>query len=1533
VKQQRIAASLGFIALAAALVAAPTHFATKTVDIKAGVVIIDSQQVRTNGPAANYAPYVWFNMNNNRLVKPASWNFVNPRAFTVLSDVPKARWDSIAVTVGGTVPNLNAPITKQNAAYWEVLLTAASDTQLSDYDVLLLPAHGFVSLNTSEREKLRRFVDQGGVLWVDSTGNAGPNSSGSVVDGINNLPIPVGLNGSASSQVGIDFTSAVLNYPYPVSFETIVAAETSNRYGMVAVNLSDLGASSIERLLQPLAPDYSRFAVVAQDVYGPKIITARLGDGAVVMTSGGLATSINRTISSSGVYLPNLGAQGNEPTFDKTAQAAARIVANIVSMNSGYDSHAHGSRKANSSSVDLTAPLLKRFDANITLNPGVSNYVPPAVKNGVVVICDDTRVYAYDAYPASDLDGDGNADDGIADFSQGSNQDLLWVSQSMSGPISPPTIVELPAGAIAREQVLVQDADGNVNAFELKPKNANGVIRAETSLAYVYRVDPPNGNAILDTSLPGRGPYAPTFHEGLVYVADSAASDSGRLWVFNPGTGNKIGTSGNEWCIGGSLGTVLHTVGAPATIGYIPIADGSGGVDKVAYVVSRPNSSVPGANSTAGIHSFWIGARGEVPAKTEIVGNQLRVTLRCQKKNLSAYLPTGESSLGIKLTILRSNGDAYSASDMTSLFDGNVFQSSPGVIDFRFANGNTLDLNNTSVRIDYTIDWSTSGVSFNARRGNLFFPDDSNRTRRILGHVAMSPAGTLYAVVSNGVTGGSMFAVREVGQGNFKLVYRYDLYPQHTFTSDQSSTSISYKGIFHDNDPVVTDLVPALNTDFTNMAMVGGPTVRNGVVYCTARGMKLGVVPNAIVLAFKAEVEPARIQTSELSGSFTIMQPDMLRSPDLTSPAVKTTISPSQYRYETRNGVGIIAIDSMMANTNGAMLNAISTSQPVVIRRNGQPDLLVEPDVKGKWSPLLHYMVLTGLSQSSPPIILGDTLYVAGNSVLPSMISPPFGSLRPRGLVYAMDAFINPNDAYLVSDSDKPWQKQVIQLRTSPSFSGNPAIRWPQSIGAANWEDYRVRLLQTTLGSSQNSFGVVGGDGMLFSWGPDGIWGFNRADFVVADEGRIARFDPSGNVLWSSDASITTGPSVDSTAVGSVKRLVRPTRAYPIGNDLLIVDTGADRVVRMDSSGREVRSIDRFRLDPGTTPVGFEAGDPLTLRQPRDVLTYVTYETNPTLSNGQPMELWRHYMIADSGNNRVVELIDRYAVDPATRQVGNVVTDANGDKALGVLIWHSPASVKSKTLGYTSLSRIWVNDASGGHYVFATAMGASMPTRTDLGYDNPTGVSYREDKAGNGGIVIYDGTNTIVINKINVPAIGANVFWNPTTGSFNSAAIPAHERMIGSVTSVTMRNMLIGGQPGVGIMFTDPSGVYEIPLVNGVVGPVRWMLPEGAYKAIRRNSSNVPTGTNPRGLKAYFARRLDSGEVLIVNGYYGYMQNGSDFTGEIIQVDGDIDANPTADGFDFNKVNFGFKSISVRFELPPIQGTKGLSIPVFADRR
>ncbi|HRF60416.1 MAG TPA: hypothetical protein PLH94_10965 [Fimbriimonadaceae bacterium] len=1542
----RFVAGLFCASLALAASAGPQSYAQTTSTIRAGVLLTESQRTGPlpglpNGTPLNPTPHVWGNLDADRTAKPAGWSFVNPRASTTLTQSLRTRWVGLA----GAAPGAGVRLTKRHAPYWEVSLANTTDDVLADYDVLLLPIQTNLSLNPLERERLRRYIDQGGVLWVDVLPTA------NFIDPANPTPLPFSLRLSGAA-IDADLSSPLFNFPNTVSLQDLSLMQFGGTNLIGTVNLNTSGLSGKQKAFSWIEPDSLRYESVAGNTDGSMVAIGQIGDGYMVVTTRGISQNLNRGFAG-GTVVANIGFESSGPLADISFTAAAKLVCNATNLGSGFRALAKGSRKLFSSNVDLPAPLLGRFSAEIVPQ------TQPVIAGGRVIVVSNGRLVVLDANPSIDQDGDSNPDDGIPDII-GSSADRIWQSQPLNGPVSTPVVVDVPDASLdsarpgfkATRQILITNASGAVQIFDLDSPPGPNV----TALA---SITPPDAAVIAGSD----GPYSPTVHEGLAFVADTRSNgNSGRVWAIDLASSSRLATP-NDWAIFGS-----PRFGEPSnapTVGYIPIADNSGGVDRVIYVPTRPTSGI--GSKPAGIVSLWVGARGESPAGFDAqTPGVLRVTTRASLQGLPVFLPNGSSSLGVKVSVLDQFGNPLTAVQLNALFDGTVSQPSNGELNFGLSSAWPL---NATVRIDYTIDWSQLAPSIPADlyiRGNLEVPDDTGNSRKILGSVALSARGYIFLAAGDASRGGGLYCLKEEGRGEFKLLYRWELFDDISFnvniTPGGPAQAIDYRAAVVDEDWLVTNFLAFLNGPIRNLRFTSGPTVKGDTVYIVAGGNKnFFNSPISTLLAFKANPQPVEIDVQNIGSGFTIVQPDMARSTNKTNPDVFSALQPAQYSVEPTGSGSRIRFNNMMSTTRGRMRDSLSTSLPIILRRGGQPDILVEPELgaedgafvpgsaRGRWSPLLWYMTFNGNNATGQPLVAGDTLYTAGTSFLPSIFVGQFPP-TPRGFVFGMDAKASPSDQFMKPISGRPWVLQFNQVQPDPSqsigFRSNPSIRWPQVKGVESFDDLRVRYLQAAIPDS-SALGVVGGDGTLITWSSSRMYAFTRAEFLIADEGRVSRFDQAGNPLWTTDSSANAGPSVPVGGAAEAIGLSNPHRVYSGGdNTYWIVDSGNDRIIRVDSAGRELRTIKGFRLDPKLAPSGFQDNESLTLRKPKDVLVYQTYQNNPTrLTNPRSRELWIHYVIADTGNFRLLELVDRYEVDPATgRIIGPVqyldpVSGANV-KAFGVLVWHSPAELTGKQYAYNSISRTFALDNNGNSRpIFAFGFGNFEPGRTSFGLDTP-GNPQVDIASGLGGIVLLDpaGSTTELITQIEVPAIPVNAFYVDSAGTFSSPARAARTQKIAGLSSVTIRYVDQNGTPALAVMFTDATGVYEVidtnPNPTQSTWTVRWMLPNEAGRVIRRNGAQVPSGSqNAQFFRATFARRLDSGDVIVVNGYYGRTRNNLPFAGEVVLLDGDFGGANNEPGFGLGKVNLGFNSLSVKFELPPVTGTRPLSVPVFADRK
>ena len=477
-------------------------------------------------------------------------------------------------------------LSKNFAPYWEVFLDSASAEQLQQYDVLLLPIMGVPRLTTSEREKIRRFLDKGGVLWVDLTNAA------SIADTVNSIPGPFVVENSGVTQL-VSIFHPLMSSPNQLSVRDLsLASDSTSGFAARRFVPGDLSGNLVGALggLASESNEWDPVAVTVANTNLFTIATQKIGDGYVVLTTRGISQALNLT-SSGG---PNQGFQAGTPSNNEVAVAAQKIAVNIINLAANYTSPGGGGRNDNSVAKSVQAPAIKRFTAEtpfaFTGPTGVggdrSDTSTPVLFNGRVITTQGDRVVVYDSLPNRNFDRDssGNPDDGFIDPVPGEPEDIIWYSQSMGSKLSSPTVIENPGSAFGDvEQVWVRDANSNVYVFSLNSGGAD--------LGPVFTVAPPGNTQPLNDAV-----TPVTHHEGLVFINDYQTDNTGRVWVVDAKTGSKAPNGLTDWGVY-SVGGMGRPTAAP-TVGYITIDDNSGGNDRVVYVGSaEPGTQAPTISS------------------------------------------------------------------------------------------------------------------------------------------------------------------------------------------------------------------------------------------------------------------------------------------------------------------------------------------------------------------------------------------------------------------------------------------------------------------------------------------------------------------------------------------------------------------------------------------------------------------------------------------------------------------------------------------------------------------------------------------------------------------------------------------------------------------------------------------------------------------------------------------------------------------------------------------------------------------------
>ncbi len=196
-------------------------------------------------------------------------------------------------------------------------------------------------------------------------------------------------------------------------------------------------------------------------------------------------------------------------------------------------------------------------------------------------------------------------------------------------------------------------------------------------------------------------------------------------------------------------------------------------------------------------------------------------------------------------------------------------------------------------------------------------------------------------------------------------------------------------------------------------------------------------------------------------------------------------------------------------------------------------------------------------------------------------------------------------------------------------LSANPAVGSGRVVTAAP--------VGAPLGTSGSGLGAVGappsaGGSVLVVSGTAGIAALTRQVTVVADSGRVIGVDGDGGAVWAVDATSQTDPASGATTKVAFSHPSSLSQFAP--NDYLAADPGANRCVRFDPGGAAHWELTRFSDDLYGI---LASGQPLTLSQPSSVVSRIVPDTDTNNPGGS----YNYYLVADSGNNRIVEICDR----------------------------------------------------------------------------------------------------------------------------------------------------------------------------------------------------------------------------------------------------------------------------------------------------
>ena len=1521
----------------------------RTVPVNAGVVMFGANDNLVRDV------YTFYAMDRRTDLKPLGLSFRNPFA--------------------------QAGTTRNQAAYWLVDVSRLNDNQLARYKILLISRTSWAGMTAEIREKLRRFVDAGGVLWVDVPQQG---ASGTLF-----FPEVAPVANTAAINI------VNLNHPLLRGYYTLTPAEVASLglrgrgFGGGALNIS-----ANRPVLQ---------IVTAVNANTPVIAAATYGSGRIIVSAAGVAAAINAPLVRTDGSVPN---QAAEFRIEAVPDLELKFAYNLVRWAGAGSSDAFNARRANAVADQYGAPLGVRWrDRNTQYS--LANGAP-VVYGGLVFVVSGTRLICYDAVPSRDLDGDGRADDGILDYEQGESFDKVW-EVNLGGQSSPPVVVETPRGL----QVVVV-VGTQVRGYWALPRDSQG--RIPPVGQQVWSVNSPAPAASPPTTADGQIPAPIVIDNTLLLVpslhqagTQQSAGFFAVLLSDNPDVVRSSNVIPNEWFQPrtGNAGNWL----LPAAAGYVPNYAQGGGNDIVVYFGTTRDVGGTGTNQLEGVQAFWVGAKGEVltPAinSAGIYQNYLRSRITGRARY---YVPPDGISNPLHPRVFRINNTTGAIDDITQdcVFNPPAEQ---GRINY------SGDITGYTFIVDYYIDWAYAtnfNLMFRTFASLPPFSEGSTVPPQRLRGFTLAPNGVLY--ITTGTDGtdpntasGSVIALQEQSpptqqqtRGGSKVLWRWQSHGGYSQIVPGSTDPIIVppSTIYREPNPAFMqiigqllrfshDYVPNPPSDvpqrfWMNFTFRRAPIYYDGAVYAFGEALiplQFGafttppILPCTVVVALDAEPEQFVIDLGApiaATGDVRISQRDYGRSgPNpITNIVSSLTYSPNSPNPDIKVDftTGQIRITGFAQADGGGQIrlleNVLSINQPVQISVGTFNTPPVDPD--SNWNNLRWYAVLLGQQLQANPVQVGDMLYL------------PVSTIRPREGFQGFDTLFGivglATDPYRLQPNLAQYKGQAATFppfrrsRQDPPLGYQSIVRWPfiddlteafeqNGDPEAFLREFFRRYVSNFEERGQGISPIAIGDGLLLTTLGGELRAYSRQSTIIADESRVLEVDTAGRVVWSTENTqldFYTGSIVSSKA----RYPITPNaRVYRYGeNELLIVEPERNRVAILDRAGAEIRTITRFIPDrvplrdadgnmtqiidlrdeawaaannlPGSNYI---AGAPETLRNPTDVTVWTEFvpaSRNP-YTNRQQLEYWIHYTITDAGNARVVDIVDRYQADPNTFTVGRPVEHPQLGAMLGVLYWMTPSQRLERAYRYVSAQRFEYWDGNTTRIGFATMVQNTAASAFEaMGMGDP--LDPRTPEAGmiTLQLIVNGQDQTIYIRRMRLP---------------DGRIVP----ILAPVAIDTNKRSASGqGNAGLYLLVTTSTGVYELQVpTTGTVGdtlPVTWMLTNEAYtNHIRRrldgndlaedNSGNL---LRPILFKPRQARYLGNGNVLIVNGYNGttLVRSGNsvverEFPGEVFELD--------ADDYRAGRDDLGFSNASIvwsTLDRPELSGSSQLRKPSSADR-
>lgn len=1369
---------------------------------------------RQRSPNPN--PYIFYVMDQRKDLRPDGWEFYNPAAEPYPAAALAARWGITTTT----------PLKPDMGAYWEVNISEANFNRLAEMDLIYIPISrrmgmvpaaleaGTPTFFTEEQRRvLARLADSGVTIWVDWA-IEGPTIDNALGGGETNTPVGRRKNAFFTN---VDFAAGtgqaltpsirhpLLDDPYLIMSD---ATDLGRGYPMVTGDTNRI----VETRALDMQPTMNLAAVVPTSARPPDqgafVAAGRYGAGYVIATAGNVGGAIAGFIPENTVRVTSqdLGAaEAEDLKFAYNAFAWSSEVTNTQenSRHTGQSSMAIDGMIEQGNYPHLVpggGGLFVTYPSGLPLAGLPVNPVAPLIVNGLAIAAVRTpgqsELSVFELNPNDDFDGNGFIDDpnnagtpansGLIDYSVGQNYDRVEGLDLGTATLYGLTLGELPDLAAPQGAAAFIFGGGSGGLVSV-PAPRRGV--------------PPNWAANRQTLTPAQIGMQVTGAPAFALLPGQTTRPEPKLYAGGLqapaafGQGGRVmglavlpnGAMAPEWYYPPSSEANRMGIIAGSLVTAQVLDTGTGQVDTMVFSTTvAPDTTIAAGAGQQGeaagrVEGFVVATRGE--PLTFPVGNQAA---------MGSNPTAGRRFVGARL-VNNAPGQGQAANQRDLLWDPS-----------KYYEVRVMDKGRNYVLARFVPGTPGFSLLTDGTAGQVELPEPSAANG--LAAFSMDPSGTNPRLRN------------QWNLNDFVLLADYSVLPAPVDNGLQGQATIRPR--FAPATPYVR--TTAQTVDPTGVA--GGVAVGkdNLVYYATGKGYMCAVEWRRGRPAFRwkflgvqtwgdqrtghntsAQVDPAlgagylpeyafvsspaagdRIVFTSRGGTAYVFEPDATLRCKLVVPGVTIPWSAglaNEVVIEGDHGLGILP------NNPGIM----ATQQPWGRAPN---QFTVDPDT-GTLTFLNMENIALDLSQALSPaecLMAGiDTGGRPGVRIrwwfrnLPpgSPAGLPTRTMQATAIVpLPLVAVYHPttpvaNDSFLsgaVLTRDKIFMMGqsgwLHELPLDPK-SVDPSFPRPgPGLNGFNLADpmlygnglRRVKNVAVGPGMPPSMASPAITDGMVLTNTPRGLTIYSSPNVLIADSNRVVEASGNSTALAATDTvmkhrmdisefAIPTDPGFANTVVNMVSRpiltdrkmLSRPSVVRkldrhssltglftsttitdaPIDDDIagikqnpdyadssyLVADTGNNRVVEFNAAGKVVwEATDIF------DPMDFvSAGEPLKLSGPMDAQRWVEREAVP----GFPEPLYViHTLIADTGNNRVVEIVDKvqysggnYGPNSFVVVPGQVGSNGQPFRWYHVVVWASQTNAQGLRLRYRTAQRIYWPDANGNRIPLPGAPAPANP--------------------------------------------------------------------------------------------------------------------------------------------------------------------------------------------------------------------------------